>query len=110
MTRLLITGGSSYLGQHLVPLAASQFDIIYTTYRHDPLNLPTSRRIDLRDQNPIRNLVEEFNPEVIIHTAGSNHTPDMEAVICQGATHIAAAAETVAAAGKRVSWLREWTG
>ncbi len=97
MTRLLITGGGSYLGQHLVPLAASQFDIIYTIFRQDPFNLPTSKQLDLRDKNAVGNLVEMFLPEVIIHTAGSNRTPDMEAVICQGTDHITAAAESVGA-------------
>ncbi len=95
MKRLLITGGGSFLGQHLVPLAFSQFETRYTIYRQDPFNSPASRRIDLRDHEPIKNLVTAFQPDVIIHTAGSNRSQDMDAVIRQGTGHITAAAETV---------------
>ena len=40
MSRILITGGSSYLGQHLVPLAMAEHEVFYTFYNRDPLNLP----------------------------------------------------------------------
>lgn len=92
MSRILITGGSSYLGQHLVPLAIQTHTICYTFYQNDPLGLPSGRRLDVRDQTAVRQLVSEFEPHVIIHTVGSNRAADMEAVIRLGTTHITRAA------------------
>lgn len=95
--RLLITGGSSYLGQHLVPraLALHPAALLYTFYTHDPLALSQGRQLDLRDGDAVRALVNDFRPDVIIHTAGSNRPREtMEEVIRLGATHVMAAART----------------
>ncbi len=92
MSRILITGGSSYLGQHLVPLAREEHEICYTFYNRDPLNLPQGRYVDVRDAQAVKKLVTEFAPDVIIHTAGSNRSPDMTEVIVEGAESVRAAA------------------
>ena len=88
MKRILITGGSSYLGQHLVPLAARQHEVCYTFHENDPLDLPYGEQLDLRDGPRVMKLISEFRPEAIIHTAGSNRSPDMAAVIRLGAHHV----------------------
>jgi dTDP-4-dehydrorhamnose reductase len=90
--RILITGGSSYLGRHLVPAAIDRHDICYTFFANDPLALETGARLDVRDRDAVYSLVDAFRPHAIIHTAGSNRSPDMEAVIVEGATHVVAAA------------------
>ena len=92
MKRLLITGGSSYLGRHLVPTAIGYHDICYTYFANDPLALDIGTQLDVRDQDAVHSLVDAFRPHAIIHTAGSNRSPDMEAVIVEGATHVVAAA------------------
>lgn len=92
MKRILITGGSSYLGQHLVPLATRQLEICYTFYENDPLDLPYGEQLDLRDEHRVMNLISEFQPEAIIHTAGSNRSPDMATVITLGAKYVTEAA------------------
>lgn len=92
MSRILITGGSSYLGQHLIPLAREEHEICYTFYNRDPLNLPQGRYVDVRDAQAVKKLVTEFAPDVIIHTAGSNRSPDMSQVIVEGAENVRAAA------------------
>ncbi len=99
--RLLITGGSGYLGRHLARRVAGERGgaWAYTTHSHDPLALPQRVALDVRDGPAVARLVAEFAPEAIIHTAGSNTTPDMTAVIVEGTRHIAAAA---AAAGARL--------
>lgn len=119
--RLLITGGSGYLGQHLVPLAAQSHQLLYTWLTHDPLaakvpissfsspgslgtgggqrNL-TGRQLDVRDEAAVRQLVSEWGPQAIIHLAGSNRAPDsliMQESIVQGTTHVAAAAAAIGA-------------
>lgn len=101
-SRILITGGSSYLGQHLVPLALAEAAgitaLLYTFYSHDPLALPQGRRLDVRERAEVFALVDSFQPDVIIHTAGSNRPVEtMDEVIRLGATHIAEAAAAVGA-------------
>lgn len=96
-TPILITGGSSYLGQHLVPQALRQAesakDVIYTYYSRDPLALDNGRQLDLRDGSAVAELVDDVRPATIIHTAGSNRPAEtMEAVIRQGTTWISEAA------------------
>lgn len=99
--RLLITGGSGYLGRHLVRnVAAGRSESFrYTTFRADPLGLPQGEQLDLRDGPAVTRFVADFAPDAVIHTAGSNRTPDMTAVIVEGTRHIVAAS---AAAGARL--------
>ncbi len=98
-TRLLITGGSGYLGRHLVRRAAAEWPglFAYTTFSADPLGLPQGTTLDLRDGPAVRRFVAAFAPDAIIHTAGSNRTPDMTAVIVEGTRHVCAAAAEVGA-------------
>ena len=93
MSRLLITGGSSYLGKHLVPLALPDYEILYTYFRSDPILSSSSTRLDIRDKDSVRRVVSEWGPDTIIHLAGSNHNQDMERVIRLGAENIAAVSE-----------------
>lgn len=95
MMKLLVTGGSSYLGQQLVPLALPDFEVCYTFYNQDPLLLPAGVRLDVRDETAVSHLIATFQPDVIIHLAGSNRGDDMAAVIVQGAAHITQAAQQI---------------
>jgi dTDP-4-dehydrorhamnose reductase len=97
MARLLITGGSSYLGQHLVPLAALSHQTSYTYFTHDPLQTSSSSKLDICDGTAVHELVKRLKPEIIIHTAGSNRTADMVNVITNGTRHIVEAAEVAGA-------------
>jgi dTDP-4-dehydrorhamnose reductase len=90
--RLLITGGSSYLGQHLIPEATKQYECLYTYFSQDPLGLPQAVWLDVRDKEDVANLVHEWHPDIIIHAAGSNRSEDMVEVICRGAENVTAAA------------------
>ncbi|HET6444723.1 MAG TPA: SDR family oxidoreductase [candidate division Zixibacteria bacterium] len=97
MTRLLITGGSSYLGQHLVPKALERYSCRYTFFNRDPLELPEGVWLDARNKGAVKELIHEWRPQVIFHTAGSNRSDDMENVICSGAKNITDAAKGVGA-------------
>ena len=99
MLKLLITGGGSYLGRHLVPLARERFESAYTVHSSDPLRLSNAHRLNIRDGAQVRRLVETLQPQAIIHTIGSNRGADMAAVIEEGARHVTAAAQ---AAGARL--------
>jgi dTDP-4-dehydrorhamnose reductase len=95
----LITGGSGYLGRHLVRLAVAEWagPFTYTTFSADPHGLPQGAQLDLREGPAVERFVRDFAPDAIIHTAGSNRTPDMTAVIVEGTRHIVAAAAAVGA-------------
>jgi len=97
VARLLITGGSSYLGQHLVPLASEKQSVCYTCFQHDPLRLAGGERLDVRLATAVTQLITTFRPTVIIHTVGSNRPDDMAAVIEQGTQHVVQAAAQVGA-------------
>ena len=96
--RILITGGSSYLGQHLVPPASRSFDVHYTYYSHDPaFPHAVGHQLDVRAETAVFRLLQTLQPDVVIHLAGSNRTPDMASVIVQGTRHVANAATAVSA-------------
>jgi dTDP-4-dehydrorhamnose reductase len=95
--RILVTGGSSYLGQCLLPIAQhQQHQIFFTYYSRGPNPLPgESRRLDLRDSQAVNDLVSSWQPHAIIHLAGSDRSEDMGAVIVQGAENVVRAAGMV---------------
>lgn len=97
MTTLLVTGGSSYLGQHLLPLAAQTADTHYTYLEHDPGHAQPGHRLNVRDATAVSSLILRLRPAAIIHTVGSNRPAGMAAVIVEGTAHVTAAAQAVGA-------------
>lgn len=95
--KLLITGGSGYLGRRLTPLAARDHEVWYTYHRHSRSLPGRAAALDIRDETAVRRLITTFRPEVIIHTAGSNRVPDMRTVIEAGTRHVTAGAAAVKA-------------
>lgn len=95
--KVLITGGSSYLGRHLVPLARTDFETVYTYFHQDPLQLTLAARLDVRDPTAVSHLFHTVQPDAIIHTVGSNRPNDMSAVIRLGTQHVTQAASDAGA-------------
>lgn len=99
MRRLLITGGSGYLGRHLITLAAGHWEITATYFRH-PLDGDgfVAARLDVRDSGQVNALVAKVQPGVIIHTAYATESEEtMQEVIVQGTWHVARAAREAGA-------------
>jgi dTDP-4-dehydrorhamnose reductase len=94
VSRLLVTGGSGYLGSHLVHAATAQQWEVCATYYSRPFSLPrgTARFLDLRDPDATRAVIRDMRPAAIIHAACSNQSADDVRAIVPAARHLALAA------------------
>jgi len=97
---LLITGGSGYLGRHLIVPAARLFTV-YATYRTHGNEIKTGYpvQLDLTDRAAVLNLISDLAPQAIIHTAAANPGAgqDMMAINAEGARYVAEGAVEVGA-------------
>ncbi len=69
-SKLLITGGSGFLGWNLAKWAADSYDVHFT-YKHHPISIEGCQEYHLTLQNrpEIEEVVEDIQPKIIIHTA-----------------------------------------
>lgn len=99
MPRVLITGGSGYLGRELVRLGlAAGWDVTATYASRMPQ--PSGARLlplDLRQPGAALALVRAAQPQIVIHTAYVQGGPDLAAITAQGPGEVAAAARSVGA-------------
>jgi len=97
--RLLITGGSGYLGRRLIALAVGRWQITATYFCH-PLHGDgfIATRMDVRDAGQVAALMAQVRPDVVIHTAYTTESEEaMQRVIIQGTRHVAQAAMGIGA-------------
>jgi dTDP-4-dehydrorhamnose reductase len=93
MKKILITGGSGYLGSRLTQIAtASGHWHTFPTFFTNPIDHPNGRRLDLRDRAATHALIAELKPDTIIHQAVSPRTPADIAAIIPAARNILDAA------------------
>ena len=91
---ILITGGSSYLGRHMVPYFANLDHCVSYTWLSSPIYLhpkTKSFQIDIRDKSALERLVSENSYDAIIHLAASNRSQSeqiMESSIIDGAENL----------------------
>lgn len=107
--RLLVTGGSGFVGWNLIDLALDRgHDVTYTYHENDVRHAgATARKMDLRSADGVRTVVEETEPDAVVHAAamtdvdGCERDPDRARRInVDGTRHVAEAAD---AAGARVA-------
>ncbi|MBN1485608.1 MAG: SDR family oxidoreductase [Chloroflexia bacterium] len=100
--RLLITGGSGYLGRRVGQLARPHWAVA-ATYCRRPAAAPEVQwhPLDVRDRRAVDALLAELAPEVVVHTAAllRGPEPDLLAVNAAGSEYVARAAR---AAGARL--------
>jgi dTDP-4-dehydrorhamnose reductase len=78
MTRILVTGASGLLGLNLALDAASEHEVLGLTHSH-PLNAPfETRELDLLDAAARAALLDEFQPEWLIHCAALANLDECE--------------------------------
>jgi dTDP-4-dehydrorhamnose reductase len=98
--RLLVTGGSGYLGGWVSRIASGDWDVTATYASHAGTDPGAAwRELDVRDEGRVASLVDEIQPQVVIHTAALNpgQGNDFAEVNVAGTAHIAQAAAGVGA-------------
>lgn len=99
--KFFITGGSSYLGRHMVPFLCLQgHDVCHTWLSTPPENgFPgRAKQIDMRDFDQLSQTVVQFQPDAIIHLAASNRSTsedEMVASIIAGAKAVTKIAQSI---------------
>lgn len=68
---ILITGGSGLLGGSIILRAVQLQRSVVGVSRHNPLNIPSIRCLDLKDFEGTRKLVLNLRPSAIIHCAAT---------------------------------------
>jgi dTDP-4-dehydrorhamnose reductase len=91
--KLLVTGGSGYVGMGVLRRAPKEWKIAatYNTRSFAQSNV-AAFRVDVRDADAVNRLFDGFRPEVVIHTAALMTGDEMMATNVDGARHIARAA------------------
>ena len=98
--RMLVTGGSGFLGRWVVCLARTDWDVT-ATYLNNPVVGPYAhwRSLDVRNRPAVTSLMEETIPRVVVHTAALNpgQGSAFSAVNEQGTQNVAEAAALIGA-------------
>src|SRR5438105_12243136 len=89
--RLLITGGSGFLGSHVAQAARSTHELFATYYAHP---FADGIQLDVCDEGAVRERFAELQPDAVIHTA---YDKASHSVIVEGSANIARAARDVGA-------------
>jgi dTDP-4-dehydrorhamnose reductase len=86
--RLLVTGGSGYLGSELVRRArVAGWEVTGTS----------SRVLDVRDRAAVDRAVADLAPDAVVHTAYRQDGPDFRAINFDGSAHVSRAAYSAGA-------------
>ncbi len=77
--KILITGGSGFLGEYLNVELSKKFDVL-TLYKNNQGNCGkfSNQRIDITDSDSLEKIFGDFKPDVVIHTAAVSSQYDVE--------------------------------
>lgn len=85
--RVLVTGGAGFVGRELVRVLKAQAEVQvadvlrYGTpdWLQGELDGFTFTRVDIRDQSAVREVIEAFAPDVVVHLAAIHYIPECDA-------------------------------
>lgn len=99
MQRLLITGGSGFLGEELARQASAAGWNTSATYwsRRPELTGVDWHRLDIRDAAATERAWRELRPDVVIHTAYHQSGPELWPVTVEGTAHVLRATRAASA-------------
>ena len=106
--KLLITGGSGYLGRHLTKKAVERFDVCATYHRNaGRIRAGQPIPLDLTNREDVFRVIAGVKPYAVIHTAainpGDGADSEMWAVNVEGSRSVAEASAAVGACLVHVS-------
>jgi dTDP-4-dehydrorhamnose reductase len=87
ITRILVTGATGHVGSRMAGPAAVAGWSVVGTYFSAP-GPTAAERLDVRDPDTVRDLIEQVRPDAVIHTATAR---DDWRVMADGAAHVAVA-------------------
>ncbi len=94
MARLLLTGGSGFLGSQLMDAAKDRFETFATFFSHP---FAGGLRLDVRDAEAVQAVFETVRPDVVVHTAYDKSRDGWQRVISAGSANVAQAARQIGA-------------
>ncbi|NJN66212.1 MAG: SDR family oxidoreductase [Chloroflexaceae bacterium] len=102
MRRLLITGGTGYLGTELVRQSQESGGVVAASYSSRPPSVDAPPEVhwlplDVGDGAAVDEGVAMFRPDTIIHTAFRQHDPGLWEVTAGGTRNVARAAQSLGA-------------
>lgn len=88
--KLLITGGSSFLGSHILKRAPNNWQLAATYFAH-PIEQPNvaAFRVDMRDESAVRRVIADTQPDAIIHTPAVMDGEMLSSLNVNGSRYIA---------------------
>lgn len=91
--KLLITGGSSFLGAHILKRAPHHWQLAATYFSH-PIREQNAAafRVDMREAAAVRDVIRETQPDAIIHTPAAMSGEMLHALNVDGSRNVALAA------------------
>lgn len=101
----LVTGATGLLGSQVVRQAVGRAPLWGTWFSREPAARGgvTYVQLDVGDAQAVQRLVQDLQPQAIIHTAYCKQGPDLSRVTARGAGHIAQAAAEIGARVVHVS-------